>query len=293
MTARHFCFTLNNPTPDDCARITHLASLDTVLVLVVGRETADTGTHHLQGHIAFTSPKRFAAVKALISDAIHVEASKAWKASLTYCRKDGDMLIDIDKRSQGKRTDLDVVADALLSGSSTRAVALDHPSTYIKYHSGIERLSRVIQPSLVEFTSTTVLVLLGPTGCGKTRYCTSFNPFRVSLPSTDLQPLWFDGYAAEDSILLDDYRGSIDYALLLHITDGYPLSVPVKGGFVRRNWSRVFITSNVMTISEWHPTKDLEPLSRRISKIHDMWHGDPCPSHVLVVESDGSDHADL
>lgn len=56
--------------------------------------------------------------------------------------------------TQGKRSDLDLVAEALRGGASLREIASDHTSTMIKYHKGIsvtkELLEEEVQPILPE-----------------------------------------------------------------------------------------------------------------------------------------------
>lgn len=272
---RHWCFTLNNPTEAEKAALVALA--DSVNVLVIGEEIGECGTPHLQGHIGFSGPKRFSAVKSVLGDRCHIEKSADPKRSILYCRKDGRLLVDKDDRKQGARTDLDSVFELARSGCGIREIVEQYPREYIKYHGGIDKCVRIMQPKLERWTETEVIVLLGPTGCGKTRFAVTFDPYRIPVPSTDTAPVWFDGYRGQDTVLLDDYRGTITYDLLLHITDGYPMAVPVKGGFVERNWTRVLITTNYRNVGEWHPSKDLEPLLRRITRQYNMWEGDVCP----------------
>jgi len=65
MTSRHYCFTLNNPTPEERNA---LASLECVYI-VYGNEIAPTtGTPHLQGFVIFEHGHRITALKHELGD---------------------------------------------------------------------------------------------------------------------------------------------------------------------------------------------------------------------------------
>jgi len=87
-----------------------------------------------------------------------------------------------------------------------------------------------------------VFVLVGTAGSGKTRLVFQKCPSLWIAPDPSLK--WFDGYGGEEDVLLDDYRGGADDAFLLRVLDRYPLTVPIKGGFVVWKPTRIFITSN-------------------------------------------------
>jgi len=84
--AKRWCFTLNNPQPDE--------GVDTDLVeyMIVGEETGEEGTRHFQGYIEFLAEKRLVALKKLLPRA-HWEKSKGngWSNYL-YCSKDGNFM---------------------------------------------------------------------------------------------------------------------------------------------------------------------------------------------------------
>lgn len=105
--ARRWCFTINNWTPPDVARLVALAATDTCSYLVFGRETGVSGTPHLQGFVVFTTPFRFTRAKEAIGLTAHVEVTRGTTdQAATYCKKDGDYEEYGEIASnQGKRTD--------------------------------------------------------------------------------------------------------------------------------------------------------------------------------------------
>lgn len=111
---RRWCFTLNNYTDDQCEAI---QNWDGVKYLLVGKETAPTtGTKHLQGYVSFLTPKRFSQITKLLPTA-HWEVSKGSDSqNREYCSKGGDLLCEKGTLEQGRRTDLELMRDAIYNG---------------------------------------------------------------------------------------------------------------------------------------------------------------------------------
>lgn len=140
--AKHWTFTLNNYTDDECASLRALGN--NVEYLVFGRETApDTGTPHLQGYVAFRAALRFTTARARISPRAHLEVARSpGSVAADYCKKDGDFeeFGDTPTATQGRRTDLDRFyewSDRFSSERgrppSTPEVARQFPSIYTRY----------------------------------------------------------------------------------------------------------------------------------------------------------------
>jgi len=147
-------------------------------------------------------------------------------------------------------------------------IAFSHPSTYIKYHRGIERLSslraKVIRR---QFRQVYVAVLWGEPGVGKTRRAIEMaGPSYYILDMGDR--VWFDGYDGEDSLIIDDFYGWIKHGQLLRILDGHEYRCEIKGSFTYAAWSTVIITSNRIPES-WYQ-QPMGGLSRRINEIIHM-----------------------
>lgn len=97
--AKHWVFTLNNPTAEEQLNLaTHGESISVepeqalFTYLVFGRETGDSGTPHLQGYLVLETKLRLAQVKNINGfERCHLEVARgtAVQAS-TYCKKDGD-----------------------------------------------------------------------------------------------------------------------------------------------------------------------------------------------------------
>jgi hypothetical protein len=80
-------------------------------------------------------------------------------------------------------------------------------------------------------------------------------------------PLWFERYTDQKTILFDDFRGEIPIQQLLRLLDIYPTQVPIKG---RSEWLRVdhiYITSNFHPRELYPGDKQLPALMRRITDL--------------------------
>lgn len=261
----HLCwkFNLNNYTEKDMQFFRDLE----VKYLVYGEEVAPTtGTPHLEGYVIWIRNYRFAHLKKL-HPKVH------WEPALTddcmnYCLKEQNYFIK-DNRKQGERSDLKLVSRMVVEERRTlREIAFLRPVEVIRYHRGIQALITLTADRIEQYTPTNVIVIKGESGTGKSRRAREIDPnlYLIPAPRHENDPIWFDGYAAQKTILLDDFRGHLDKMFLLQMLDGYPMQVPIKGGFVHRNWDKVIITTNEDP-KDWYYWGDVDPLTRRISQV--------------------------
>jgi len=247
--SRSWCFTLNNPArnPPDFAKT--LKNAKHFRYLVFQTESGARATPHYQGYIEFNAPMRFAAMKKLIGTTAHLETRRGTRdEARDYCMKEDSRTAgpweygDWTLGGQGKRNDLNVVAQMIKDGSSVKDVALVLPHMYIRYHKGIEKLHQLIQPERSE--APRIILIYGPTGTGKTRTVMEMKDvFKKSGTNK-----WFDGYEGQKTLLIDDFGGrlsKIPLTDLLMILDRYPLQVEVKGAYRNLLATEIYVTTNI------------------------------------------------
>lgn len=260
---RNFCFTINNyitfHAMEELKKISKF--------LIYGKEVGESGTPHLQGYCELLKRTRFNKIKAIIPTA-HIEPRKGTSTQARdYCAKDGEFTEYGVLSKPGKRNDIEEVYFLAKDGASDIEIGEAHPRTYAKYYKAVDRIRFNYARTDNKFEKIEVLVIIGPSGSGKTKAAYATDPDLYRLSQGD--QIWWDGYQAQETVLIDDFYGWIKYGNLLQLLDGYKYQLPIKGGFTWKRWKRVIITSNESP-EKWY-TKGLTPaLDRRISEIRQV-----------------------
>lgn len=133
--AKYWCFTVNNPTTDERAKIVALEDDDVVEYLVFGNEVGESGTPHLQGFVAYGTRVRLTQVKQSVSERGHFEVAKFPEKAAEYCKKDGDFVeFGVLTLKKGKRSDLDAFKDDVKIGVLTvKELREAHSDVFAKY----------------------------------------------------------------------------------------------------------------------------------------------------------------
>ncbi|AXH77888.1 MAG: putative viral replication protein [Tethyvirus abatis] len=135
-----WCFTINNPTPQQEVDLAQYLGSDDITYGVYGKETGESGTPHFQGFLILTRTRTFRYVRTKIPG--HIEKARgSSRQAATYCKKDNAFTeFGIFPGSQGSRTDLDTVlewsdqfARDIGRAPTSPEVAQEHPSIYIRY----------------------------------------------------------------------------------------------------------------------------------------------------------------
>lgn len=254
----NFCFTYNNYTADGEAALCDWLAENTKYS-VYGHEIAPTtGTPHLQGYLSLKKQSRTSTLQTKLQSLgialtlIHAKGNA--EQNLAYCTKADPAGFwqhgDIKKTGQGKRSDLQDVADYIKQTPRTiEELAENYPLEFIKYNRGLKDYKNVVdKKSLSDERDVTVSVFYGEGGTGKTQYavslCQKFGISYYMLSATDSNTVWWDFYDGEKAIIIDDFYGWIKPHELYRICDRYKYKIAFKGGFYHAQWLYVFITSN-------------------------------------------------
>ena len=286
VVGRNWCFTC--PFSEDHP----FSSLDLSYInfIVVGHEHGapteekPDGYDHFQGYVSFKTNKRMLGVKTWLKRSFaHVEIAKGTpEQNVTYCTKENehfrfmdDSLDDFVRfgelpgKNQGARTDINKFNEAVKKGTSELEMYRQFPAEMMRYrrhYVDYRRCLEVEERGKSSFYPMEVIYIWGVGGTGKSRLALERWPTAYRVPIAEGTKLWMDGYAGEETILLEDFESSLAYRTMLRILDVYPMQVEVKGGFVQRNWKRVVITSNLCIDLQYPEQHDRVPLNRRITE---------------------------
>lgn len=265
--SRSFCFTcFNIDLKDDIVSLLKPKSK----YGIIGSEVCpESGRKHLQGYVRLTNATTFNALKTKIFPANcnpHIEIAKGNdEQNFTYCSKEGDYIEWGEKAKPGRRTDLETVYNMIREKKPLEDIINENPSTYIKYHSGIDKvISKRIKK---RERAPIVFWLWGLSGVGKTRLASSISKSTFIKDNTQ----WWCGYEGEDVILIDDFDGKWPYRDLLRLLDFLPYRGQIKG-------SSVNINSDVIVITCEFPPHDIynrsdneyQQISRRLTRVYNV-----------------------
>lgn len=265
--SKSWVFTWNN-YPENAKELIEVWFDDSpVSRAVIGYETApDTGTPHLQGLIVFRSAKRFSAMRKLEPvNMIHWEKCKSVTASDKYCRKGGNMCIDIDNRKKSNDKHNEFV-QAIREGADDATLAEDYPGHFLRYPTALQRIRSLGRDAKRQKSDPPPVVtwIYGETGTGKTRWVVEKED---DLDILTLQGHFVLGYRHAAAVLFDDFRPrQVEFSFLLRLLDRYPLTVPIKGGHAEWNPVRIYITTTHSPEMLFAGLgENIEQLSRRLT----------------------------
>jgi len=242
-----YCFTLNNYTQDEYTAICRTAENECIYA-IVGIETGESGTPHLQGYCIFKRAHRFDTIKSRYLPRCHIEVAAGDAGSnRRYCSKDGNFKEFGTIPSKQKGTgDRDAIARSfrtqLESGRNGLVRFVDeHPGAW--YFSGHNLLRNHLQcQPAIERPDVSAEWFHGPPGIGKSRAAHELlKEAFVKEPRTK----WWSGYLLEKEVIIDDFGpNGIGINHLLRWLDRYKCFVETKGGIIPLYATKFIITSN-------------------------------------------------
>lgn len=278
---RRFCLTIWN---DPKGKIP-----DGVRYAIYGREICpDTGRLHWQSYIELYKPQRFSWIKRRYGDdTMHIEESWGTRdEARDYCMKDKEF-IEVGNwiSGQGYRSDLQEVCDLLKNGTKLTEIIENVPRVYCQYRNGLKDIAaHYTQKQIPKWRPVEVILLTGPTRCGKTRMAMEEADYKIQ--GSEMQ--WWDGYDGEETILIDEYNNNVEIDKMLAFLEGYKKRLGVKGGHCWAQWNKIYITTN-LRIDQLHAnakSAHREALFARFSKIVDFWDMGPSGPRVILETLD-------
>jgi len=265
----------------------------------------DTSRLHYQGYVEFTGQKRYGWVQNNCEglEGAHLEVRRGtMEEARNYAMKhetrlDGPWEWGAPKPGQGSRSDLIAVKRALDRGESMAYIADNFFGSFLRYQRGFKEYKRLKMPK--RDWPMEIIVIIGPTGTNKTRWCRENYPDAYWKDGTK----WWDDYDGHETVIWDEfYASSCKFIDLLKILDRSPLHVETKGGYVQFTSRRIIFTSNEEP-ERWYNAErthqmswDQNPLNRRlreygrIIRTGAVHQGPPVPQNQ---NWDGREYVDL
>lgn len=245
--SRAWCFTYNNYDDAALERCRNLCGA--AVYGIIGKETAASGTPHLQGYVYFSSAKSFRSMRQVLASA-HIErAGGSPEQNRTYCSKDGDFQEWGTLPQQGRRSDLISFREAIASSETpptTEQLLEEHTKIFATHPRFMRQVIDHYHPPKVIDGNLSNMWIYGPPSSGKSShlYATArADSLEVYVKNANK---WFDGYADQPCVLIDDLPRDFSH-LVYYIkiwADRYPFRGEIKGASRTMRPARIWITSN-------------------------------------------------
>jgi hypothetical protein len=293
MAGRNWCFTINNPIPEEYPE--EAWTLTNLKTVVYQMEMGEEGTVHLQGYVELRTPRLLAWLKLHLNGRAHWEKRRGTRRqAVEYCVKEDSRLLpgklwtslkqsweDIppnvsdswwnsmglvlkttDTGKSSNSSNLSEVQTKLSENSSSiEEVADEYFDLWVRYYRAFEKyVTLKTEPRSWE---TEVHVLFGPTGTGKSKWCMDNYPDAYWKQRSK----WWDNYFKHETVIIDEFYGWLPFDLLLRLLDRYPMQVESKGGQLQFVARKICITTNKLPHS-WYTDCYFPALARRVNTWH-------------------------
>lgn len=229
---KQFCFTYY---PDMHDVLPNLEIPESSYVIMGKEICPKTNNIHYQSYIYWNKPITLKncinRLKKHFNKPCHVEICKgSIEDNINYCSKDGNVYINgIKPRGQGARTDIYDAKDKILNGETTADdICLEDPEFYHKYGRTLNKIEDIALRKRYRTEMTKGIWIHGPTGVGKSHMAyEGFNPDSHYVFPNDNG--WWDGYKGQETVIINEFRGNIQYSELLDLVDKWPKTVKRRG----------------------------------------------------------------
>lgn len=272
MQRKYWCFTLNNPaqkgiTADGFKKMLQEHVDNNRIIYAVFQQEQGNKDHtiHFQGYIQFTTKQRLTWIKNNVDDKAHWTACNGTaEENVAYCTKEDTRMAGpwevgtLEKKGKGRRTDYELMQKTVVECPHFDQDLINKcmvvaPNLVYSNLNNIRTLHNLAHPPK-DRGQVEIITIIGNTGTGKstivgdnttdhrTGICSAYKPNMAGNGK-----LWFDGYTGQQDLWFEDMRdNSISVQDFLNIfdTQGRALQLPVKGGHVNAEFTRIWVTSN-------------------------------------------------
>ena len=263
-------FTVNNPDKKALKAVKKLRFNEDVQYCVFQGEKGQNGTPHLQGFIQFKKKKRRSAVQSLLGGKAHLELRRGTvEQAMAYPKKEDTYSKEVHERvewgepnlrdKQGKRTDLDRLAEDIKGGATVDQIMTSYPKHYVLHRTNIRgTINDYAQKQ--ERSGHKLIILFGDAGSGK-----SYTGRRLVQEAAG-EGVWeqvaadLSDYGQKNTprhVLIEEFKGNIKLSDFKQLFDPGSTRPPLHQRYANVN----YLAELTIITSNYHPATwyDLTP----------------------------------
>lgn len=238
--------------------------------MIVGDE--NVSTPHYQGYVYFHNATTMSALKKKLPRAHLEPAISSPQKNRVYCSKQKIYIEHGTIPQQGQRTDLVSVCEEIKNGTTTVGDIMEEdPMFYHQYGRTLRDLEDHVANKKERDWMTEGVWIVGPSGSGKSHLANEGyhrdTHYTWNLRDKD----WQDKYMGQETVIIDDFRGTIPYEELLKMIDKYRYDVSRRGRAPRPFLAKKIIITSVLRPEQVyhnrHAKDSIEQLMRRLKVI--------------------------
>jgi len=260
-------------------------------ILIANREIGSSGTPHYQGYVEFNTSvalshlrnwngrghyeirkgTQFDAIRYCLKDYLSDDNTAVWGFDVSLDALEGfglvsdgldksltpvQLLETLNKTKLSKLTQMKLLID---EGRTDKELADYDFDTWCRSHRALGAYRLLcVAPRNFEMDVT---VIYGPTGTGKSKFCND----EFEDVYWKQRGKWWDNYAHQKTVVLDEFYGWLQWDVLLRLCDRYPLMVETKGGQIQFASKEIVFTSNTEP-QKWYKNVYFDAFVRRVKK---------------------------
>lgn len=270
---RAWCFTLNNYTAGDYDQVE--AFMEECRYAVVGKESGENGTPHLQGYCYFRNAKRFSTLKAKLARAHWEPAIGTPIQNRAYCSKEGDFKEWGECPTRGptgnggnsggenERERWELAKQHAIAGSLDEIPG----DIYIRCYSSLKTIKKDHMGRPDRLRDICGIWIYGEAGFGKSHRAREMSDDEAYMKMCNK---WWDGYQEEDDVVIDDWDRN-HHVLAHHLkiwADKYAFIAETKGGAIFIRPKRIIVTSQYSIDQVWDDVETRAAIHRRFREVH-------------------------
>lgn len=199
------------------------------------------------------------------------------------------------KKKQGERTDLEQFVGGIRGGTiDLDTITVDHPNIYHQYGRTLSRVEDLTMRRKFRTEMTQCIHYIGEPGAGKSHKAfEAFNPDTHYVWPNDGR--WWDGYAQQEVVIMNDYRGELPLNLLCQLIDKWPVSVPRRAREPMPFTSKTIIITSVDSLEDMYgvsadASENMNQLRRRVTTVRvlkngpEVVRGNTSPDHKPPID---------